>query len=162
VNLPSAHIVGAKTGGAIAMQFAASYPQRTRSIVVASGPFGPLDPRTELNTQQVRLGSAASKEEMDYFDKMRDTVIPETKRQMTRMLAAIVVEPLLARITAPALIITSDKSALQSVDAVLKYQLQIRNSRLLVLTSDAYHVAVANADQCVNNALEFYAALPSA
>jgi 3-oxoadipate enol-lactonase len=156
IGVQSAHIVGAKTGGAIALQFAAAYPQRTRSIVVASGPFGPLDPKTELNTQLVRLGSAASKAEMDYFDKMRDDVIPETKHQLTRMLASIVVEPLLARISAPALIITSDRSALQSVDTVLKYQTQIPNSRLLVLTSDAYHVAVANADECVTNTLKFY------
>jgi hypothetical protein len=44
---------------------------------------------------------------------------------------------------------------LQSVDTVLRYQPKIPNSRLLVLTSDAYHVAVANADECVTNVLAF-------
>ncbi len=39
IGVASAHIIGAKTGGAIAMQFAATYPQRTRTLVVASGPF---------------------------------------------------------------------------------------------------------------------------
>jgi 3-oxoadipate enol-lactonase len=156
IGVQSAHIVGAKTGGAIAMQFAATYPQRTRTVVVASGPFGPLDPKTELNTQQVRLGSAASQEEMAYFDKLRDMVRPETRHQMTRMLSAISVENLLPRISARTLIITTDKSALQSVETVLRYQAKIPNSRLLVLTSDAYHVAVANADECVSNVLAFY------
>src|SRR5712672_4780829 len=37
-GVESAHIIGAKTGGAIAMQFAADYPTRTRTLVVASGP----------------------------------------------------------------------------------------------------------------------------
>jgi len=37
-GVESAHIIGAKTGGAIAMQFAADYPNRTRTLAVASGP----------------------------------------------------------------------------------------------------------------------------
>jgi 3-oxoadipate enol-lactonase len=156
IGVQSAHIVGAKTGGAIAMQFAASYPQRTRTVVVASGPFNALSPKTEQNSQQLRLGSAASKEEIAYFDKMRDDMRPETRQRMEVLLSSIDVENLLARISAPTLIITSDQSALQSVETVLRYQTKIPNSRLLVLTSDAYHVAVANADACVTNVLAFY------
>lgn len=156
MGIQSAHIVGAKTGGAIAMQFAASYPQRTRTVVVASGPFNSLSPKTEDNSQKLRLGSAATAEEIAYFDKLRDDMRPETKRQMETLLAAINVEDMLPRIAARTLIITSDQSALQSVETVLRYQPKIPNSRLLVLTSDAYHVAVANADECVTNVLAFY------
>jgi pimeloyl-ACP methyl ester carboxylesterase len=123
--------------------------------VVASGPFTPTDPNTENFPQQVRLGSAASKEEIEYFDKLRDETRPETRRGIKNVTSAINLESLLPRITARTLIITSDKSALQSVEKVLRYQLKIPNSRLLVLTSDAYHVAVANADECVTNVLAF-------
>ena len=59
------------------------------------------------------------------------------------------------RIKAPTLVITADKSALQSVEKVRKYQLAIPNSRLVVLHSDAYHIAAANADECVTNVLAF-------
>ena len=52
-------------------------------------------------------------------------------------------------------VITTDRSALQPVESVLAYQRRIPNSRLLVLQSDAYHVAVAKADECVSNVLEF-------
>lgn len=155
LGIESAHIVGAKTGGAIAMQFAATYPKRTRSIVVASGPFTAVDPRAENNSQQVRLGSAATREEIAYFDKMRDDTPPETRRGMGKVISSINLDGLLPRISAPALIITSDRSALQSVETVLRYQPKIPNSRLLVVTSDAYHVAVANADECVTSVLEF-------
>jgi len=155
IGAPSAHIIGAKTGGALAMQFAAAYPQRTRTLVVASGPFGSVDPKFESASQKIRLGSAASKEEMDYFDKLRDTTSPETRRGVSAMVAANNVESLLPKITARTLIITSDRSSLQSVDTVLRYQPKIPNSRLLVLTSDAYHVAVANADECAANVLAF-------
>jgi pimeloyl-ACP methyl ester carboxylesterase len=155
VGAPAAHIVGAKTGGAIAMQFAATYPKRTRSLVVASGPFSSVDPKMESASQQLRLGSAATKEEIAYFDKLKDETSPETRRGLQTILSAINVESILPKILAPTLIITSDRSALQTVETVLRYQPKIPNSRLLVLTSDAYHVAVANADECVTNALMF-------
>jgi 3-oxoadipate enol-lactonase len=155
LGIESAHIIGAKTGGAIAMQFAATYPKRTRSVVVASGPFTAVDPRAENNSQQVRLGSAATREEIAYFDKMRDDTRPETRRGMGKVIASINLDGLLPQIAAPTLIITSDRSALQTVETVLRYQPKIPNSRLLVVTSDAYHVAVANADECVTSVLEF-------
>ncbi len=155
LDLSSAHIIGAKTGGAIAMEFAAAFPQRTRTLVVASGPFTSVAPGTENNSQQVRLGSAATKEEIAYFDKMRDEMRPETSRGIGKMMSNFDLESLLPRITAPTLVITSDHSALQSVETVLRYQPKIPRSRLLVLTSDAYHVAVANANECVTNVLTF-------
>src|SRR5690242_10398935 len=85
IGIASAHIIGAKTGGAIAMQFAAAYPQRTRTLVVASGPFTSVAPGTDDNSQQVRLGSAATKEEMAYFDKLRDETAAETRKGVGAM-----------------------------------------------------------------------------
>ena len=155
IGVASAHIIGAKTGGAIAMQFAATYPQRTRTLVVASGPFSSLDPATDNNSQQVRLGSLASKEEMAYFDKLRDETSADTRRGVGKMISNFNLESLLPQIVAPTLIITSDRSALQSMETVLRFQPKIRNSRLLVLTTDAYHVAVAKADECVTSVLAF-------
>jgi pimeloyl-ACP methyl ester carboxylesterase len=155
LGVGSAHIIGAKTGGAIAMQFAATYPQRTKSLVVASGPFAPLDPKFENSPQKLRLGSAATVEEIAYFDKLKAAMKPGTRAGIARLLSAISLDSVLPRITAPALVITSDRSALQTVETVLRYQPKIPNSRLLVLTSDAYHVAVANADECVTSVLAF-------
>ena len=137
------------------MQFAATYPQRTRTLIVASGPFSSVDPRMESATQQLRLGSAATKEEIAYFDKLKDSTSPETIGGVRSVLSAFNLENLLPKITARTLIITSDRSALQSVETVLRFQPKIPNSRLLVLTSDAYHVAVANANECVTNVLAF-------
>ena len=37
-GIDTAHIIGAKAGGTIAMQFAADYPARTRTLAVASAP----------------------------------------------------------------------------------------------------------------------------
>ena len=46
MGVESAHIIGAKTGGAIAVQFAASYPQRTRTLVLATAPVSPIPIQT--------------------------------------------------------------------------------------------------------------------
>jgi 3-oxoadipate enol-lactonase len=154
VGVASAHIVGAKTGGAIAMQFAGAYPQRTRSLILASGPFSPPPPNGNP-TDELRFGSRAPKEEIEYFDKLKAATNPRTRAGLGKVLAGINLDAVLPRIAAPTLVITSDRGALQSLEAVLRYQPKIPNSRLLVLTSDAFHVAIANADECVTNTLAF-------
>jgi len=80
---------------------------------------------------------------------------PRAQSGVLKAASALNLVPALARITSPTLVITTDRSALQSVDSVLGYQRTIPNSRLLVLQSDAYHVAVAKADECVTNVLAF-------
>lgn len=154
VGVPSAHIVGAKTGGAIAMQFAGTYPQRTRSLILASGPFSPPAPNGNP-PDELRFGSSAPKEEVEFFDRIKANTSPRTRAGLAKVLAGINLDVVLQRITAPTLVITSDRGALQSLDTVLHYQPKITNSRLLVLTSDAFHVAVADAEECVTNALAF-------
>jgi pimeloyl-ACP methyl ester carboxylesterase len=154
VGVSSAHIIGAKTGGAIAMQFAGAYPQRTRSLILASGPFSPPDPNGNP-PDELRFGSSAPKEEVEYFDKIKAATNPRTRAGLAKVLAGINLDLVLPRIAAPTLVITTDRGALQSLEAVLHYQAKIPNSRLLVLTSDAFHVAVAKADECVANTLAF-------
>jgi 3-oxoadipate enol-lactonase len=157
VGVESAHVIGAKFGGSIAMQFAADYPQRTRTLVVASGPV--RRPTISSNApgvpQRDRLGSGASKEEVEYWNQLMAAANPEATRASGQLLSALDLEPVLPRITAPTLVITSDRSPLQSVETVMRYQQKIPKSRLLVLSSDAYHIAVAKADECVTNVLAF-------
>ena len=64
-------------------------------------------------------------------------------------------EGALQRITAPTLVITADRSKMNSVEKARAYQVQIPNSRLVVIRSDAYHIAAANADECVTQTLAF-------
>jgi pimeloyl-ACP methyl ester carboxylesterase len=157
-GVQSAHIIGAKTGGAIAMQFAADYPARTRTLSVASGPASVIKVTNPSPIpQHDRLGTAASKEMIEYWNSMFATAPEEGKNGLHTALSKFDLERdgVLQRIKAPSLIITADKSALQSVEKVRKYQLAIPNSRLVVLHSDAYHIAAANADECVINVLAF-------
>ena len=157
-GVDSAHIVGAKTGGAIAMQFAADYPARTRTLSVASGPASVIQiAKPSPIPQRDRLGSGASKEMIDYWNATFANAPEEGVNGLHKALSAfdLARDGTLQRIKAPSLIMTADRSALQSVEKVREYQRHIPNSRLVVLDSDAYHIAAANADECVSHVLAF-------
>jgi pimeloyl-ACP methyl ester carboxylesterase len=157
-GVESAHIVGAKTGGPIAMQFAADFPQRTRSLCVVSGPASVIAITNPSPVpQRDRLGSAAPAEMIEYWNAMEKNAPAAGTQGLNAALSSFDLERdgVLQRIAAPSLIITADRSALQSVEKVRKYQQAIRNSRLVVLQSDAYHIAVANPHECVANVLAF-------
>jgi len=157
-GVDSAHIIGAKTGGAVAMRFAADYPKRTRSLVVVGGPASPLmiaDPSPI--PQRDRLGSNASKEMIAYWNTLFNKPDREGVKGLNKALSNfdLAKEGVLQRITSPTLVITADRSKMHSVEKARAYQVLIPNSRLVVIRSDAYHIAAANADECLRHTLAF-------
>jgi pimeloyl-ACP methyl ester carboxylesterase len=158
----SAHIIGAKAGGAIAMQFAADYPARTRTLSVVHVPSGAPNTSvpasgTSFAPQLARLGSAASKEMVDYWENMFATApeIPSKGLVTAVYRSDPTKDGLLQRVKAPTLLMTADRGQSQSVEKARQYQTFIPNSRLVVLRSDGYHIAASNADECVTNVLAF-------
>ena len=157
-GVESAHIIGAKTGGAVAMRFAADYPKRTRSLVVVGGPASPLAIANPSPVPQLdRLGSHVSKEMIEYWNMLFRTANPEGKDGLQKALSNfdLAEEGVLQRITSPTLVITADRTKMHSVEKARAYQTLIPNSRLVVIRSDAYHIAAANADECVTHTLTF-------
>jgi 3-oxoadipate enol-lactonase len=157
-GVESAHIVGAKTGGAVAMRFAADYPKRTRSLVVVGGPASPLAIADPSPVPQLdRLGSHASKEMIEYWNMLFTTANPEGTEGLRKALSNfdLAKEGVLQRIASPTLVITADRSKMHSVEKARAYQTLIPNSRLVVIRSDAYHIAAANAEECVTHTLAF-------
>jgi pimeloyl-ACP methyl ester carboxylesterase len=157
-GVQSAHIIGAKTGGAVAMRLAADYPPRTRSLVVVGGPASPLaiaDPSPV--PQRDRLGSNVSKEMIAYWNTLFSKGDREGVKGLSESLSNfdLAKEGVLQRIKAPTLVITADRSKMNSVEKARAYQVQIPNSRLVIIRSDAYHIAAANADECVTHTLAF-------
>ena len=157
-GVESAHIIGAKTGGAVAMRLAADYPRRTRTLVVVGGPASPLaiaDPSPI--PQRDRLGSNVSKEMIAYWNTLFGKGDREGVKGLSQSLSNfdLAKEGVLQRITAPTLVITADRSKMNSVEKARAYQVQIPNSRLVIIRSDAYHIAAANADECVTHTLAF-------
>ena len=140
------------------MRFAADYPNRTRSLVVVGGPASPLvisDPSPI--PQRDRLGSNASKEMVAYWNTLFSKPNREGVKGLNKALSNfdLAKEGVLQRITAPALVITADRTKMHSVEKARADQAQIPNSRLVVIRSDAYHIAAANADDCITETLAF-------
>ena len=159
LGVDSAHIIGAKMGGAIAMQFAADYPRRTRTLTVVSGPASRvaanipftarlLPPSKEDSVPRLRknwwnigtpYGFDEAANESRHGESGRSTQYGKCFAAHRRARAGHHIRPQRA----------------QSVETVLRYQQKIQNSRLLVLPSDAYHLAVIKPDDCVSNVLSF-------
>ena len=157
-GVESAHIIGAKTGASVAMRLAADHPRRTRSLVVAGGPVLPVNIENPSPIpQRDRLGSRASKELVDYWNQIFSTANHEGVAGLNKAMSNfdLAKEGVLQRITAPTLVITGDQSKMHSVEKARAYQRLIPNSRLVVIQSDAYHIAAANADECVTHTLAF-------
>jgi 3-oxoadipate enol-lactonase len=157
-GVESAHIIGAKTGGSVAMRFAADYPRRTRTLVVVGGPAKPLAIANPSPVpQRDRLGSNAPREMVEYWNTLFSRPDREGVKGLGEAMSKfdLAKEGVLQRISAPTLVITGDRSKMHSVEEARAYQAQIPNSRLVVIRSDAYHIAAANADECVSHTLAF-------
>ena len=174
LNIEAVHVVGAKLGGSIAFQFAADYPERTRTLTVASGPVRVQGTGGSMNllsistrirevgvrawaaeTQRARLGSEASEEHIAWWTEMMSLSDFQTCVGATGSVPHLDLSHVLNRIKAPTLVITTDRSALHSVETVREAQQQIPNSELLVIPSDSYHVAGARPDECARHVLDF-------
>jgi pimeloyl-ACP methyl ester carboxylesterase len=174
LEIESAHVVGAKIGGTVAMQLAADYPDKTKTLTVVSGPArthntgGSADLSTFTNTirriggrgwaaetQRARLGSSASDAQLEWWTDFMAGTNPEVALAITEMAGTLDISAALPRITAPTLVITTEASALASVEVVREWQSSIPNSELLVLPGDSYHVAAAEPDICAERVLEF-------
>src|SRR5919204_592131 len=141
LEVQRAHVVGAKLGGSIALQFAATYPERTLTLSVVSGPvnasrrggraeMGPVPAYIRQHgvrawaeaTQRERLGSTAGPEQLAYWTDFMSRANPDVLLGVTALAGELDLYDLLPRIQAPTLVFTTDGSALQSVEATRDWQ----------------------------------------
>lgn len=174
LEIDAVHIIGAKIGGSIAFQFAAEHPEYTRTLTIVSGPVRVRDSGGSMDllsiadrirtvglqawaaeTQRARLGSEASQEQIAWWTAMMSESDPQVCVGVTSSLDQLAVFDQLHRIQAPTLIITTDRSPLQSVETVKEAHNQIPNSEMLVMSSDSYHIAAFKPDVCAQYSLKF-------
>jgi len=175
LQLSAVHVVGQRIGGSVAMQFAHDYPGSVKSLTVIGGPAAlarsTLNPSAWLEQVQREGVEAWARSTMgrrlgDVSPAMQEWWITEmgkspqqTMEGVFRYVATMDITALLPHITPPTLIITSDRSALAPVETVREWQRQIPNSRLLVLPSNAYHLAAAHPEECAAAVLKFIGSL---
>lgn len=166
------HLAGAKSGGSMALKMAADRPQRVKTLIGVTPPLvGAADVAAWLehiesrgvldwahHTMQGRLGTAVSKEEVEWWVANLQGKTPLTTLQgYLRWVPGLDMCADVERIACPTLVITTTGSGLRSVDGVKAWVARMQRARLLVLEGDAWHAAGAYPDRCAQATMEFLA-----
>jgi 3-oxoadipate enol-lactonase len=168
LNLKTCHLVGAKYGGSTCIRLAIDQPGRPSSLCLFGSPVrGSGSGNADLicakgvrqwakETMHSRLGSAVSEAQIDWWT---NELMGKTGKLAAYSASSSRIDMELAdelpRITAPTLIVTTQESGLQSVEAVERYARQIQNAKVIVMPGDSYHIAAAEPDICAQHALTF-------
>jgi 3-oxoadipate enol-lactonase len=168
LKIETCHLIGAKYGGSVCMRLAIDQPRRLSSLCLFGSPVrgsgsGNADmirtkgvQRWASDTMRSRLGTAASEAQVKWW---ANELMGKTKARAAYGASAsrigMELEDELPRIAVPTLIVTTQESGLQSVEAVERCAQRISNSRVIVLPGDSYHIAAVEPDLCAQHALRF-------
>ena len=170
IKLPKVHLVGAKTGGTISIQFAHDYPERLYSLTLIGSPVNWKYRPPEQNHAQMarekgleywarttmgnRLGEVP-REMIDWWIKLFAQNSPRVVAEIQAYFPTVDLTLLLPEIYMPTLVVTSESEALAPPNIFRKWQESIPNSKLVVIHSKAFHIAVAEPEKCTAALLDF-------
>ena len=169
LKITRCHLIGAKYGGSIALQLASQEPQRIQSLCIFGSPArgvgtGNADKirakgvrQWAAETMRARLGSTATEAQMQWWTELRGATDQRAAHGSSSALVTMDLDDRLPLIAAPTLIVTTQESGLQAVEAVRRYAARIPNAQVIVLDGDSYHIAAVAPDVCARHALEFIA-----
>jgi pimeloyl-ACP methyl ester carboxylesterase len=104
-----------------------------------------------------RLGSKFPPEGVEWWAKFMGRTAVSSQVGFHRTIAIADIRTDLPKITCPTLVITTENSGLGSVEETRAWQETIRDSELLVVPGNSYHVAASDAERCAQATLEFIA-----
>jgi 3-oxoadipate enol-lactonase len=168
LRIERCHLVGAKYGGSVCMLFASEFSDRLLSLALFGSPFrgsgsGNADRiravgvrQWAAETQRSRLGSTASPEQVTWWtDELMGKTNPRAALGAASARIGMDLDERLARIAVPTLIVTTQESGLQSIEAVKRSAARITDARVVVLPGDSFHIAAVEPDLCAQRALRF-------
>jgi len=166
------HLVGAKIGGIIARAFAARRPGRVTTLTVVGSP-PPLRKGAEgipaltqefeahgvehwaRRTMAGRLGDRFPAEGVEWWIEFMGRTPVSTIVGFNAAINYSDIRADLPKIACPALVITTEGSGLATVEETRAWQQAIRNSELLVMPGNSFHVAASDAERCAQATLDF-------
>ncbi len=173
LGLTRFHLVGAKLGATFALRFAAKHPELVSSLSVIGVPASPKESFGAVlpgmmkemqergvrswaeSTQRSRLGSKVPQAQIDWWTDFMGATALSSQIGFQKMVASLDAMDLVPSIRCPTLVITTSGTPVWSVSSVESWSKQIPNSELLVLQSDAYHIAAAEPDIVAARVREF-------
>ncbi len=164
------HLIGAKYGGSACMRLAMQRPERIASLCLFGSPVrgsgsGNADLIREhgvrewaARTMRARLGSSASQAQLDWWaQELMGRTAARSAFAASSSRINMELEHELSRIVAPTLIVTTQESGLQTVEAVNRYAARMADASVIVLPGDSYHIAAVEPDICAQHAVRFIA-----
>jgi pimeloyl-ACP methyl ester carboxylesterase len=181
MDIEQFHLVGAKYGGSIALDLAASEPGRVRSLTILGAPlrgsslgggvdFGAAPARIRevgmqqwvAETQHARLGDDISPDQFAWWtEELMGKSDPRACIGAIESMLKMDLAIHLPEITAPTLVIATAGNTVQPTALIERFQKLIRNSSLLVLPGTSYHIAAVRPYECAEHVLKFINSLPA-
>ncbi len=167
----SAHVMGAKSGGLVAIELARLKPALVKSITLASVPLAPPQPGGWLQhmethgvkswareTMPPRLGTRMPKEGFEWWVNLMGATRIETARAYMRWVSSIDVGQTLGQVKCPALVLTTETPRRgYSRSDIDIYREKLPQAQIVALPVDGYHVGATDPDECARIALAFLA-----
>ncbi len=169
-SLDSFHLIGAKSGGSLVLQYAAKNPEKVISVVSVTPPVvgakAVPDWLAQIKEEGVkawarttmpgRLGTQATTEEIEWWVDHVQGLTPEsTLLGYLNWVPKLDLREEVLKVMCPTLIITTSGSGLRTVQSVEERQKKMHQSKLIVVEGDAWHAAAAYPDICANVTIEF-------
>lgn len=172
LGIERCHVVGAKVGGSFAIRLAARHPDRLSSLTVMSPPIRPGDSAARYlswvehvrekgvedwarSTMGHRLGAGFPAAGHEWWIKLMGSTARSTQLGFLAAVPKVDLSPDLEKIRCPTLVIASPGNALYPVEQVRAWQERIRDSRIVTIPGDAYHLAATAPQACAEAFLEF-------
>lgn len=156
VGVEAVHVVGAKYGGAVSVALACAEPARVRTLSLAGAMINGTGRWAAPEAGQARrLGTDASPEHAAWWDEYMGRGQRWVVEAVVALASRTDLTGVLPSIQAPALVITTDRNAVDPLDRVREWQRHLPRSHLLVLPGDAYHVASTHAATCARHVRRF-------
>ena len=172
------HLVGAKIAATIARRFAARFPDRVRTLTLVGAPPPRRDHKPGVlsawieqierqgveswarGTMSGRLGSGFPLEGVEWWARLMGRTAVSTQLGFVSTIPGWDVAPDLPRIACSTLVITTEGSALGSVEETRAWQQKIPRSTLVALPGDSFHVAATDPDRCARETFDFISGIP--
>jgi 3-oxoadipate enol-lactonase len=167
LTIDHCHLIGAKYGGSVSLRLASDAPQRFLSLCVFGSPARGAGPgnadkirakgvrQWAAETMRSRLGSTASQAQIKWWTELMGLTSQRAAFGASSSLVNMDLDDRLPLIRAPTLIVTTQESGLQSVEAVHRYAARIPDARVIVVPGDSYHIAAVEPALCAQHALRF-------
>jgi pimeloyl-ACP methyl ester carboxylesterase len=175
LGLKPFHLVGAKFGGSVVVQFASRYPELVKTLTVVGGPVQVKGQKSGVDVPSFaaridadirrwaeesmgkRLGSGVSEAHRTWWIELMAGSDPRATREAADETAKLDLFEKLKQVKAPVLFITTDGNQLVLLDGYRAWAEKLPGAVLKVLSGDDYHPASVHPEECVAAVLKHFA-----